>query len=258
MTSYDIVVHNVRTTDYQFPKNTPRLSKHIVEDNAHTIPRAKITYIGWLNQSKARSQKISSIVIQFTEDRHANTVYRKGLTWDELHRNREKYDRVSKIVRCFKCQKSEHITPQCKAAKPTCAHCAQDHDSRQCEETLKPGITPNCANCKSKHPAFDSKCPIIMQIAKKAKTKRQLVSTTWPKYDHDRPPETPRSRPPGTPLAVAASHHHRHNVHRSRPRRWRRQSLRRSWRTLLMSTIWPPSLADSGRWRRRLPHASRS
>ncbi|XP_050065596.1 uncharacterized protein LOC126554580 [Aphis gossypii] len=55
---------------------------------------------------------------------------------------------------CYRCQKYGHTSLKCNQAQPTCRHCAEAHDSREC---------PNkqmavCANCRLPHKASSSTC----------------------------------------------------------------------------------------------------
>lgn len=58
-------------------------------------------------------------------------------------------------TQCFRCQKYGHTVLRCNQAKPTCRHCAEEHDSRECNQKDKAIL---CANCKSQHKSSNSSC----------------------------------------------------------------------------------------------------
>ena len=180
--SYDIIIHNVLIQQYQFFRDDFKLINQIVIDNAHIISKAEIRYVDWLDKNNVKNQKIFFIIAKFIEDRHVNTVWRKKLTWNEMHHDCEKYVRKCRIIKCFKCQKFDHITTQCKISSSTCAHCAHEHDIRNCAKIHNQEFIFTCVNCKNKHKTFDTKCFFIAQLKKKTKMKRLQIQTSWSKY----------------------------------------------------------------------------
>ena len=51
------------------------------------------------------------------------------------------------IRRCNNCQKYHHYAEKCKAATPTCAKCAGQHSTVDCQSHSQPGFIPTCVNC---------------------------------------------------------------------------------------------------------------
>lgn len=184
--TFGVVVHNVSTRIYQFPRDAESLAKTIVTANAHRIQDADIRYIGWLDKNKVKNPSVSSsaIVVEFTEAHHANIAWRAGLSWPSArgneHHDCEKYVRESRIIRCFRCQKPGHITSACDSKTPVCVYCAQGHDSRECGEHEKPGFQPKCANCQGPHEAHSPKCERIKTIAQGAAERRRGPQTAYP------------------------------------------------------------------------------
>ena len=112
-------MHNVFIRYYQFSKNVDKLIKIIVEVNNHKIFEAEIRYLKWLNKNKIKNHKIqiSSIIIKFFEIYYINVIWRVELNWfivdDNAHYDYQKYVRENRIIRCFRCQKPDHITFLC-------------------------------------------------------------------------------------------------------------------------------------------------
>ena len=198
--SFGIVIHNVSTRQYQFPRDADKLAKTIIDANAHRIPGAEIVYLDWLNRNRVKDQRIqaSSITINFSEAHHANAAWRSELSWPSIegnvHHDCEKYVRESRIIRCFKCQKPGHMTFSCKAETPTCKYCAQGHDSRGCENHLKIGFQPKCANCHGPHEASSPNCERIKSVALGAIAKRQRPQTEYPESNTPQPKPKVRNR----------------------------------------------------------------
>lgn len=68
---------------------------------------------------------------------------------------------------CRRCQQWGHLRHSCRATVPSCAHCADSHESQSC-----PNSAPTkCANCAGAHAAFAPQCP-----AKRAENARTQAS----------------------------------------------------------------------------------
>ena len=61
--------------------------------------------------------------------------------------------------RCFCCQRFRHISEQYRSTHPTCEYFFQEHPFRDCPNTR---LTPRCANCGDRHPAYSRDCTIYM------------------------------------------------------------------------------------------------
>lgn len=70
------------------------------------------------------------------------------------------------VVRCYKCQRFNHIAKGCFYA-PNCGRCGEEHLTSDCEEKHVEKGHPRyrkyrCINCRVEgHPAFDKECPAI-------------------------------------------------------------------------------------------------
>ena len=81
------------------------------------------------------------------------------------------------VKRCNNCQKYHHYLEKCKAPKPTCAKCAENHKTTDCTNCNANNFVPTCMNCKNErsshshtHEATALDCPIY----KAAKDKLRL------------------------------------------------------------------------------------
>jgi hypothetical protein len=68
------------------------------------------------------------------------------------------------VVRCLKCQQYGHVSKYCSEAKPTCAICADQHDTRECPKKNEINFKPVCASCKrfkknDDHKTGSESCP---------------------------------------------------------------------------------------------------
>ena len=71
------------------------------------------------------------------------------------------FDYVPKKLptRCFNCNKFGHPKSLCRATKPVCVNCSENHSSDLCESTVK-----KCCNCGGSHAASDKSCPSFKEI----------------------------------------------------------------------------------------------
>lgn len=80
------------------------------------------------------------------------------------------------VARCFKCQRYGHIAKHCNNEKPSCSHCAGDHDYKECPNKNKKEAVC-CSNCKRegrqevKHDATSRKCPAYEKAVKRQNEK---------------------------------------------------------------------------------------
>lgn len=65
-----------------------------------------------------------------------------------------------KSPQCYKCQRYGHTAKLCRADKPVCRKCAEEHDSRECKsESVK------CVNCGGSHQASSKSCMAIQRAS---------------------------------------------------------------------------------------------
>lgn len=83
------------------------------------------------------------------------------------------------VVRCLKCQQYGHVVKYCTEVKVTCAHCAEEHDTRECPKRSLQDFVPVCASCKrfrkpNDHVTGSSSCPTYT-----AKLEYLILNTTY-------------------------------------------------------------------------------
>lgn len=83
------------------------------------------------------------------------------------------------VVRCHKCQLHGHVIKYCSETKFTCAHCAGEHESRECTKKSLADFTPICASCKRfkkphDHATGSSGCPSYV-----SKLEQLILNTTY-------------------------------------------------------------------------------
>ena len=79
-----------------------------------------------------------------------------GIFLDALfHQSVEFVQQGIKIIRCYKCQKFDHVSSNCHSQE-SCNHCADGHSVAKCTNKDEPA---KCNNCKGNHEADDANCP---------------------------------------------------------------------------------------------------
>ncbi|CAL1672107.1 unnamed protein product [Lasius platythorax] len=85
-----------------------------------------------------------------------------------------------RILQCFRCLAFGHLARDCKAM-PSCGHCSEPHESKDCKRKDQPPICCNCrglsgaATSDIAHSALDAaKCPILGK-----KIKDKIVNTNY-------------------------------------------------------------------------------
>lgn len=69
---------------------------------------------------------------------------------------------LNKYPQCYKCQGWGHWVGNCTREHPVCVHCADHHESRQCENRAH----IKCINCGGRHKAYDHRCPAFKAYIK--------------------------------------------------------------------------------------------
>jgi hypothetical protein len=82
--TYGVIAHGVSTNSINVKDQTATIQQ-ILADNYTVIPRAKISYVGWLTR-ESPLKRASSIVVEFTDPEMANAIIYAGMAWDgQIH-----------------------------------------------------------------------------------------------------------------------------------------------------------------------------
>jgi hypothetical protein len=149
------------------PDRKAETKAQLSADNAGRLSNtpANIEYVGWLLGSKAKDLQSSMLVVEFDDERAANTAIGRGLVLKGKNHTCSRYDKTFSIQQCFNCLTYGHIAKYCRR-KHRCGYCAGDHLTENCKHP-KDRTRAKCAVClekkfheeQAKHYAFDRECP---------------------------------------------------------------------------------------------------
>ena len=148
MPTYGVIVHGIPTASINV-KDQKTTIQQILADNHTVVPKAKISFVGWLTR-ESPLKRASSIVVEFTDPEMANAIIYTGMVWNGQIHICQLYDRACRVKQCFRCYHYGHIGAQCDAAQ-TCGHCAELHETKNCKQKGEPDFLPRCAVCKGVH-----------------------------------------------------------------------------------------------------------
>ena len=72
MPTYGVIVHGISTNSINI-KDQKATIQQILADNYTVIPKAEISYIGWLTK-ESPLKRASSVVVEFTDPEMANAI----------------------------------------------------------------------------------------------------------------------------------------------------------------------------------------
>lgn len=176
MPTYGVIVHGISTNSINI-KDQKATIQHMLADNYTVIPRAEITYVGWLTK-EASLKRASSIVVEFADPEMANAIIYAGMAWDGHIHQCQLYDRACRVKQCFRCYHYGHIGTQCNASQ-TCGYCAELHESRHCKQKGLEGFVPRCTVCKGVHTAWSNACPARKKELGRVEQAKQIRSIYW-------------------------------------------------------------------------------
>ncbi|EEH39491.2 hypothetical protein PAAG_08760 [Paracoccidioides lutzii Pb01] len=192
--TYGVITHGISTSTINI-KDQKATIQQILADNYTVIPKAEISYVGWLTR-ESPLKRASSIVVEFTDPEMANAIIYAGMAWDGQIHTCQLYDRACRVKQCCRCHNYGHIGTQCDAAQ-TCGCCAELHETRNCTQKGVEGFTPSCPVCKGAHTAWSNACPARRKELGRVEQAKQVRNTYWQVAPKDEPPENsnPRKRP---------------------------------------------------------------
>ncbi|EDN04471.1 predicted protein [Histoplasma mississippiense (nom. inval.)] len=189
--TYGVITHGISTSTINI-KDQKATIQQILADNYTVIPKAEISYVGWLTR-ESPLKRASSIVVEFTDPEMANAIIYAGMAWDGQIHTCQLYDRACRVKQCFRCYNYGHIGTQCDAAQ-TCGYCAELHETRNCTQKGVEGFTPSCPVCKGAHTAWSNACPARRKELGRVEQAKQVRNSYWQVPPKDEPLENNNSR----------------------------------------------------------------
>jgi hypothetical protein len=187
--TYGVIAHGIPTNSINI-RDQEATIQQILADNHTVVPKAKISYVGWLTK-ESNLKRASSIVLEFTDPEMANAIIYAGMVWDGQIHQCQLYDRACRIKQCFRCYKYGHIGTQCNETQ-TCGYCADQHETKHCNQKGREGFLPRCTVCKDAHTAWSNACPARKKELARVDQAKQTRKIYWhiPSKDHTTPPRT--------------------------------------------------------------------
>ncbi len=148
MPTYGVIVHGIPTASINV-KDQKTTIQQILADNHTVVPKAKISFVGWLTR-ESPLKRASSIVVEFTDPEMANAIIYTGMVWNGQIHICQLYDRACKVKQCFRCYHYGHIGAQYDAAQ-TYGHCVELYETKNCKQKGELDFLPRCAVCKGVH-----------------------------------------------------------------------------------------------------------
>jgi len=174
--TYGVIVHGISTNSINI-KHQKATIQQILADNYTVIPKAEISFVGWLTKESPH-KRASSIVVEFTDPEMANAIIYAGMVWDGHIHICQLYDRACRVKQCFRCYNYGHIGTQCNAAQ-TCGYCTEQHETKHCKQKGVEGFTPKCTVCKGVHTAWSNACPARKKEMGRVEQAKQIRSIYW-------------------------------------------------------------------------------
>jgi hypothetical protein len=190
--TYGVIVHGISTKSIDI-KDQKATIQQIVADNYTVIPKAEISFVGWLTK-ESPLKRASSIVVEFTDPEMANAIIYAGMVWEGQIHTCQLYDRAYRVKQCFRCYNYGHIGTQCNAAQ-TCGYCAELHETKNCRQKGADDFVPRCAVCKGAHTAWSNACPARRKEMGRVEQAKQTRNTYWQVTSKD---DAPRQDPAPT------------------------------------------------------------
>lgn len=174
--TYGVIVHGISTASINI-KDQRATIQQMLADNHTVIPKAEISFVGWLTR-ESPLKRASSIVVEFKDPEMANAIIYTGMAWDGQIHTCQLYDRACRVKQCFRCYNYGHIGAQCGATQ-TCGYCAELHETKNCKQKGEQGFTPRCAVCKGVHTAWSNACPARKKELDRVEQAKQIREVYW-------------------------------------------------------------------------------
>ena len=125
---HDIRIKSILNQDEKWEKKTIKTLKRM---NVIFHSNLKIERLRWI--SKERHKKnFSSMMLKLTNVDMTNKLIHHDILHEYTSKVVKYYESMSRIHQCFKCQKYDHRTYECKN-KQICEYCAKKHRTEHCD-----------------------------------------------------------------------------------------------------------------------------
>jgi len=128
-------------------------------------------------ERRTKDQHVAHILATIGDPQTANAILRDGFVMDQMKLQAKKNKREP--LRCAKCQHYGHFARDCIANKDTCAKCAGEHRTTDCDG--RGGL--HCVPCGGNHASWDRDCPSYE--SKVAKFNNRYLENNMPYFPTD-------------------------------------------------------------------------
>ena len=122
----------------------PELKNDTEEEICNQLKNQKVTHV---KRIKIKGEPTNTFVITIESSKVPSSI---KVAWMNIPLSVY----IPNPLRCFKCQKYGHHISRCRASKPSCGKCAQEHLTEDCTS----GGKFQCANCGEEHQAYSRSC----------------------------------------------------------------------------------------------------
>ena len=115
----------------------------------------KIKKIRWISK-KSHKKNFSSMMLKLTNVDMINKLIHHDILHEYTSKIIKYYESMSRIKQCFKCQKYDHKTYECRN-KQTCEYCAKKYRIEHCDVKEQTNHH-RCDTCQRNHVEWHIKC----------------------------------------------------------------------------------------------------
>ena len=151
---HDIRVKNILNQNEKWEKKTIKALKKM---NATFHSNLKIENIRWISK-KNHKKNFSSMMLKLANLDMINKLIHHDILHEYTSKIVKYYESMSRIQQCFKCQKYDHKTYECRN-KQTCEYCAKKHRIEHCD-VKKQTNRHRCDACQENHVEWHIECSI--------------------------------------------------------------------------------------------------
>ena len=123
--------------------------------NATFYSSLKIEKLRWISKENHK-KNFSSIILKLIDIDMTNKLIHHNILHEYTSKIMKYYESMNRIQQCFKCQKYDHKTYECRN-KQTCEYCAKKHRIEHCD-VKKQTNRHRCDACQKNHVEWHIKC----------------------------------------------------------------------------------------------------